>query len=382
MATQLNSKDNLITPAKRASQGAREIHKKIKLLLNENTDLNPPFNRIRQLARNLRKAAVYDITSKCNLWCEGCYYYEGDQHPLTDETSLDKWEALFSSEHKRGVTYGYFGGAEPSLEQERLHIASKYIPNGSIAHNGTIKLDPDIPYRVIVSVWGDEISTKHLRGGNTFWKTIRNYQGDTRALFAYTITNKNIHKIRPVVEILQDHGIELSFNMFSPTVTYLEKLKTAQKNDKKFFRISSPEDNLCFTHEELEYCKTTVANLIDEFPDTIVYPHPYNNEITSSGSIFTLDETDGLATNCAGRHNGTHHTYLSTLELSDRKCCTPNISCDECRQLTTYLPSRLQPTAKDITSRESFIDWLEICEYWAWFYLGKQHKPQIRQSLC
>ena len=376
-----NRTDATYTPAKSFSQSIRETHKQIKSLLDANPDLVNPFNKIRKLARNLRTAAVYDITSKCNLWCEGCYYFEGDQHPLKEETVLEKWEAFFASERQRGVTYGYFAGAEPSLFQDRLLAACQYIPSGVVAHNGTIKIDPAIPYRITVSVWGDEVTTKRLRGGNVFWKAIRNYEGDSRALFAYTITNKNIDKIRAVAEICQDHDIELSFNMFSPTISYLQKLRSSQKNDKEFFRISSPKDNLCYTPQELEYCRITVAKLIDEFPETIVYPHPYNNEITAEGSIFTLDDNDGLATNCAGRHNGTHRTYLSTLELSDRKCCTPNVSCRECRQLTTYLPSRLQPTGKDVRHRESFIDWLEICEYWAWFYLGKQHKPVIRQQM-
>lgn len=346
------------------------IQKGLKKLLIQNKDLTPRYLQVRELSRNLRNPIVYDITSKCNLFCEGCYYFEGNKS-IPEDSSVDEWTELMRKAKEDKISYAYIGGAEPALSQDKLHIANKYIPYGSIATNGTILIDKAITYRVIISVWGDEEITTYLRGGNVFWKAVKNYRDDSRALFAYTITNKNIEHIEKVANICQDNNIKLTFNMYSPTESYVNKLDLNIDNDNKFFRVSSTTNNLIFTNEQLKYCRDKVAKIVDKYPNTIIYPHSYNNEVTVNNSLFDLD-SKGIATNCAGRHNGTHKTYLSDLQLSQEKCCTPNVTCKTCKQLTTYLPSRIRPTEIDISSRENFIKWLEICEFWAWFYLGKQ----------
>jgi hypothetical protein len=53
----------------------------------------------------------------------------------------------------------------------------------------------------------------------------------------------------------------------------------------------------------------------------------------------------------------------------------PNIDCTSCRQNVTYLVSRLLPRERDVESRESVRNWLEICHYWAWLYLGEKWAP-------
>ena len=352
---------------------SRDVIRAINSFIKDNDELTKRYHKTRRLARVLRHGAVYDMTSRCNLWCEGCYFFEGEgQSQIIEEMSIKKWEEHFSGQSASGVTFGYFGGAEPGLVQDRVIIASEHIPFGTMATNGTLKIDPSIPYRLIVSVWGDEELTTKLRGGNTFWKAIRNFEGDDRALFAYTISNQNLKDVRAVAKVCRDHGIKLTFNMYSPTTSYLQKLEVNHVNDKEFFRVSTADNNLCFTDAQLENTRDEIDILIDDFPDTIVYPHAYNKEICATGPVFDISEDDGLALNCAGRHNGTHSTYLSNLEVSDKKCCTPEVSCDGCRQNAPYLPSRLQPKTTDVENIESFTDWLEICEYWAWFYINHQ----------
>ncbi len=360
------------------AQQDREIMRRVSALLRANPDLAPEYNSMRERARNLRVAGSYDITSRCNLWCEGCYYFAGDQHALRDEADLERWRVFFESERDRGVTFAYIGGAEPALEQKRIRLAQENIPYGTVAANGTIKINPDIHYRIIVSVWGDEQLTTELRGGSTFWKAIRNYRDDDRALFAYTITKQNIDQVSKVVEILAGEGVEVAFNMFSPTTAYLEKLRTAAENDREFFRVSNPENNLCFTDDDLKRCRDTVDQLIAQYPNNVIYPRAFNREVTASAPLYDLDPETGIATNCAGRHSELR-TYLSTLELSDRKCCMPNMDCSQCRALTAYLPSRLKPRPGDVADRQSFIDWIEICQFWTWFYLGREYRPTVQQ---
>lgn len=362
----------------RIGNDSRSLLRRTNELLRENPDLAVEYNLMRNQARKLRIAGSYDITSRCNLWCEGCYYFSGDQHALRDETDLQRWKDHFRAERDRGVTFAYIAGAEPAMEQERLFAVHDNIPNGTVASNGTIMIDKAITYRIIVSVWGDADLTKELRGGSTFWKALRLYGGDERALFAYTITKQNIRQLPKVLDILSKEGVEVAFNMYSPTIQYLKKLQTADKNDKEFFRVSNAEHNLCFTDDDLSECRDVVDRLIEEYPDTVVYPHACNREVTASAPLYDLDPETGIATNCAGRHADLR-TYLSTLELSDRKCCMPNMDCSQCRALTAFLPSRLMPRPADLANRASFIDWIEICQFWTWFYLGRENRLTMQQ---
>lgn len=351
------------------------IYRKAVEISKSSPALAMAFKKYREDSRKLSRPITIDVSSRCNLFCEGCYYFEGDASKAGEVADESAWRDFFQQQQASGVKYCYLGGAEPAVYPERLQLASEHIPWGSIAANGTIKIDPSIPFRVVVSVWGDEYSTERLRGGGTFWKAIKNYGDDPRALFVYTITRQNMDEMRRVAEIMRDVGAQMTFNMFSPTTSYLQKLSARAANDKQFFRISTVEDNLCFTDSDLLHCREAVAELIDDFPGTIVYPHAYNREVTEPGSIFDLDPLTGWADNCAGRHNGTHHTYLSSLQKSAEKCCMPNIDCTTCRHNVAYLVSRLSPRERDVQSPQSVKDWLEICHYWAWLYLGEKWTP-------
>lgn len=336
------------------------------------------YQRMRRNAGALTRPVSIDLTSKCNLFCEGCYYYEGDSLIPKDETDLAKWTALFRRKAQEGTKFAYIAGAEPAIYPERLRAAAAFIPHGTLATNGTIKIPTEVPYRITVSVWGNESLTARLRGGNTFWKAIRNYANDPRAFFAYTLTAQNLDQVREVANVLSDHGTQLTFNMYSPTTLYRQKLVQQADNDKKFFRVSNVDDHLGFDNESLAKCRDIVAAVTNEFPETVVYPSAFHDEVTAPGSLYSLDPLTGYATDCAGFHNGTHETYLNNLEMSQAKCCMPNIDCESCRALTSYLPSRLRPRPHDVENLASLKRWLEICDYWAWFYLGPEYVAEIQ----
>lgn len=331
------------------------------------------LQKVRRDARKLSNPISVDLTSRCNLFCEGCYYYEGTAQAMVDEEDASKWRNFFREQGLRNTQYIYVGGAEAALHPERIRAAADFIPNGIIAANGTIKISKDIPYRIAVSVWGGAASTEKLRGGGTFWKAIRNYRADERAVFVYTINPHNLHEIRDVAKIMQAEGCKLTFNMYSPTESYLSKIDSESANDKAFFRFSTQKDNLMFSPESLKACRGIVGEVIEDFPATVVYPEAYNREITQDGPYFDIDPETGYATNCAGLHNGTHKTYLSTMSESKNKCCMPNLDCSQCRVLATTLSSRLVPKVRDVQSLSSVRDWLNICQYWSWFYLNEPY---------
>ncbi|MFC6669099.1 radical SAM protein [Marinobacterium aestuariivivens] len=121
-------------------------------LAKTDASLFEAYRRMRRNANALTRPVSLDLTSRCNLYCEGCYYYEGDTPVLADEVDIDKWSALFRRKAEEGTRFAYFGGAEPALYPERLRAAAAFIPYGTLATNGTLKIPHDIPYRITVSV--------------------------------------------------------------------------------------------------------------------------------------------------------------------------------------------------------------------------------------
>ncbi len=189
----------------------------IREICRSDAALEQSFQKVRKDARKLSNPVSVDLTSRCNLFCEGCYYYEGDAQEMTDEEDISRWRAFFAAEAKENVQFVYVGGAEAALFPDRIRAAADKIPNGIIAANGTVKIAKDIPFRIAVSVWGNPEDTAKLRGGGTFWKALRNYANDPRAHFVYTINSQNMGQIREVARIMKGEGAQMTFNMYSPT---------------------------------------------------------------------------------------------------------------------------------------------------------------------
>src|SRR3974377_1581997 len=76
------------------------------------------FDRVRRYF--FLRESTYDMTSRCNVRCDGCYYYEGDKQYAEDETDVEAWKKLLASEKERGITFVVLAGAEPALVPELL----------------------------------------------------------------------------------------------------------------------------------------------------------------------------------------------------------------------------------------------------------------------
>jgi len=69
------------------------------------------------------------MSKRCNLWCEGCYYFENkDLQTQKEQKDITVWDDFFATEQQRNVSMSYFVGAEPALEQARLRAAAGRIP--------------------------------------------------------------------------------------------------------------------------------------------------------------------------------------------------------------------------------------------------------------
>ena len=158
---------------------AAPVRRKTRLdrYLDENPALAHTYSKIRKHAPKI-VISGYDITKRCNLRCEGCFFFEGDLSSVyADGHTLDEYREFFGKEAERGVTYPHFAGAEPALVQDRLRLANTYWKNGLIYTNGTIKIDPEISFMLHVSLWGDEETDKLYRGAPVFKRGVQNYAG-------------------------------------------------------------------------------------------------------------------------------------------------------------------------------------------------------------
>jgi hypothetical protein len=342
----------------------RARFERIQQYLRADPGLKPRYLNARRITRHFRLPAFYEMTPRCNLWCEGCYYFEGGHDAnRREEHDLDAWEAFFRAEGERGVSMAYFVGAEPALVQERLAIAAKHLKIGQIGSNGTIRIDPEIPYRIGVSVWaGDEQTDRELRGGSVFRKAVRNYAGDRRAILLYTITPRNIPGIRAIAEIARDNDLRLTFNMYSPSSGYIDKLQSSAPRDGRFFRVSSPESNLVFDSESLTAVRRAVESAMTDFPQTVVYASAYNRWMTEPGPRYDIDRATGVARDCGSRIVGNFTYFTTDLQPARVKCCTSSVDCRQCRMYSGGWSTRFEPKADDVSSRESFVEWLDMLE--------------------
>lgn len=355
----------------------REDNRRIQRYLQQLPTLGPRYLRAREVRRILRKSNNYDLTSRCNLFCEGCLYFEGDDYKkTTEQMDTANWETFFKSQAEAGVSFAFFAGAEPSLAQDRLIVAAKYIPRGSIHTNGTIRIKPEIPYTIQISVWGDEDSTAHFRGGNVFWKSVRNFANDPRVRFTFTINPNNLSQLPGVVRIMQDYGHRIMFNYFSPTDSYLEKLAVGAKNDDGYFRISTDEHNMLFNPESLLRAREVVNELIAQYPGTVIQSKAFNDALTTPGPLYNIDPETGIASNCNGRNFAWHQAYRVDMQPSDAKCCMPNVNCEQCRLYTIAISSFIFQPQRFLHSLAGFQEWLDICDQFVNVYLPDSFKDE------
>ncbi len=352
------------------TMGPRATRFEIQDFLKTHVDFKPSYQKNRRNALVLARAAFVEVTTRCNLRCEGCFYFDGGHDRVADNRSAGEWGAFFADLADQGTRFLYLVGAEPSMEPDRLAIAARHIRRGLIGTNGIRRIDPSIPYKLHISVWGAPEQDAAYRGADAFSKALRNYTGETdRALFVYTLTPRNIEDAEQALKRVQDAGLKMTFNMYSPTHTYQERLAGIKRSKSEFFRMSSANNNLTWNAESLAKARTCVSRLIDAFPETLVYSHSYNDWITVPEPRYELD-ANGVSPHCISRIGGSLSlTGPNLAPVANAKCCTSDVDCRTCRLYGGGLVSRLRLQTSDLSSRHEFRKWLEICEHLFGMYI-------------
>lgn len=295
------------------------------------------------------RPSQYDITSVCNLTCEGCLFFSGDDYlGHQDQNDLAVVDAFFASEAARGVRFGYFGGAEPSLAERKLRLANRHIPHGVVFSNGIKRLSAEIDYRVHISLWGNPERSRELRGADTLAKQVRNYRGDARAVFVFTLTARNLDDIPYIADLCADHDLALTFNHYSPTTRYLDFIDSGAGADP-YHITSTADDNLVLGPDALRRARDSIGELLEQPGRRILYDHAFNALIHDPAGLYADAREPGAVTrDCGVLLTPALRHYNTDLSASAGKCCTPNIDCSSCRLYAQSFASALTRATREL----------------------------------
>ena len=307
--------------------------------------------KIRDRWKRIRKyfflrESTYDMTNRCNIRCEGCYYYEGDKQFAKENKDPTAWRKLMCDEKARGITYVVLAGAEPSLVPDLCEVCYKEIPLGAIASNGLKFIPEAINYKIHISVWGnDETSLKIRNAKNMLLRQVENYEGDPRVVFVYTFTRNNIDQVHEVTEILAEHSCKLTFNIFSAPVRY--------------------DGTLRHTTASLDDTRKTMIDLLLEYPENILFSyyssiahtHHYGLHDLYSCSYPRMNPSTDIGLGRSFRQYRTDLTWDR-----DVACCVPDTDCVDCRHYaagSAVVTARLFRHATDPDIFKAWLDYVD-----------------------
>jgi MoaA/NifB/PqqE/SkfB family radical SAM enzyme len=292
------------------------------------------------------RESTYDMSNRCNIHCEGCYYFTGEKQFATENTDENSWQQLLQSEKERGITFAVLAGAEPSLVPQLCEICYRVIPLGAIATNGLKPIPQNIDYRIHISVWGNDQTSQIIRGAaNMLVRQMANYKGDPRAVFVYTFTPGNIEEARAVTELLANNGQHITFNMFSAPIGY--------------------QGHLRHTSETLKQTRATMSELLTEYPQTVLFS-PYNivahTEKIGLHDLFSCSYPRKNPSKDIGLGRS-FRQYRTDLQWDrDAACCVPDTDCDDCRHYaagSAVVTARMYRHATDPVTFSAWLDYVD-----------------------
>ena len=202
---------------------------------------------------NVPVAVNFDITYKCNLRCEHCYYWTSvNQLGIKRwELSDEQWFDVFRHYKGIGVRNVSITGGEPTLRMNLIQKAHEYFPQVQTATNGMIRIPPRVqPKGIWLSIDGPkQVHEKIRNSNNCFDKLVSNYQDDKRVAVSSTISTTNYRYIEDIVKTCQELGVKGVF----------------------FMLYSGSRDNpLYLTGKTYQKVLSDLARMIREYPDFVL----------------------------------------------------------------------------------------------------------------
>jgi len=292
------------------------------------------------------RESTFDMTNRCNLRCDGCYYYAGVKPLARESGDPEAWRKLMRAEKDRGITYVVLAGAEPSLVPELLSVCYGEIPLGAIATNGFRRIPEAIGYRIHVSIWGNDATSARVRQADHLMeRQIDHYGGDPRAVFVYTFTKENIEEAGSVVETLASRDCRVTFNMFSAPLGYKGPLR---HDPGSLARVRQVMGELLWRHPRhvvFSPYNIMVHTHPSSLNDLYRCPYPRRNASTEIG---------------LGRSFRQYRTDLTW----DREaaCCVPDTDCADCRHYAAGSAVVTARLYRHVTDPLTFRSWLDYVD--------------------
>ena len=308
------------------------------------------------------RESTYDMSNRCNIRCEGCYYFTGEKQFAPENTDENDWRLLLQSEKERGITFAVLAGAEPSLVPNLCAICYQVIPLGAIATNGLKAIPREIDYRIHISAWGnDQTSLTIRRAPNMLARQMANYKDDPRAVFVYTFTPGNIDEAKEVTKLLTDNGQHITFNMFSAPVGYRGHLR--------------------HTPETLKKTRETMNELLTQYPHTVLFS-TYNivahTEPLGLHDLFSCSYPRMNPSTDIGLGRS-FRQYRTDLQWDrDAACCVPDTDCRDCRHYaagSAVVTARMYRHAIDPVTFSAWLDYVDT--YLAVWVRGYDKGPNL-----
>jgi len=316
------------------------------------------------------RESAYDVTSACQLRCEGCYYFQGDKYQVKDDRDNQHWKHFMEAEAKRGINYVNLAGAEPALVPQILRACYETIPLGTVFTNGLKQIDPGIRYRIHISVWGDSEGDPQYRrfasgkpGPNCLPIQLKNYRNDERVIFVYTFNSENVNQVDEVIKAVKDEGHKITFNVFSAPVGHSSSLKL--------------KDTLKRTREKM-------IEALETYGETVVYSY-YNAKVhTQENSLYDQfgcpypRATKELEPTGIG---ASFRSYRADFSYVPADCCIPDTDCKDCRHYAGGSAIVTSKLGSHVGSETLFRGWLDYVDtYLALWILGYEKGNNLYPS--
>jgi hypothetical protein len=265
-------------------------------------------------------------------------------------------------------------GAEPALEQDVLRLAAKFWSSGMVHTNGTRAIDPDLPFRLFISVWGTSALTKLWRGADTYAKSLRIAAADPRAIINYTVNAQNIDDILPVVHDCAALGQTITFQVYSPTEDYTSYLSEGDAGKHKFIQSDSTDNNLVMDRQSDARAEQAICEAIDLYPEVVVFTKALARWVFKRPGIFFDDVTTDLPPkNClAGTDPDHKHILLGGTEEVLKSCGHGATNCKTCRTYTAIYSGYFGDALSRQMTAGDAVDFLEAHEVFDYLYNGHQ----------
>lgn len=186
-----------------------------------------------------------DVTSRCNLRCQHCYFYSYDQGRAPELTE-DQWIAKIvkMQQGRRPFFSCTWVGGEPLLKPDLIERGRRYFRSNRVVTNGTLPLPcwPDVEFHV--SVDGTEKFHDAIRGSGCYAKIKRNISdprcSNLNIALACCLSRTNAGCIEELVEEWREvaHVRHILFDFFTPIIGVKEdKWLSFDERDKILDRL-------------------------------------------------------------------------------------------------------------------------------------------------